>query len=151
MGASYTNLLYHIIFPTKNRVPIIVEENTQELYGYIGGIIRSHKGKILEIGGTPDHTHILGLCPKTLTIAEFIKHIKGGSSHWWNEKFQKSLPHFNWQRGYGAFTTCESQVEKIRHYIQTQKEHHHKMTFEEEFILFLERNNIEFDKTTMWD
>ena len=89
MGASYTNLLYHIIFSTKNRRPIIATENTQELYRYIGGIIRSQKGNLLEIGGTSDHIHILALCPKTLTIAEFIKHITRGASHWWNEKVQK--------------------------------------------------------------
>ena len=151
MSASYTNLLYHIIFSTKNRTPIIAEDKTQPLYKYIGGIVRKQKGQMLEIGGTADHVHILALCPKTLCVAELVKHIKGSSSHWWNEKFHSSQPHFNWQRGYGAFTTCESQVERISHYIQTQEEHHHKMSFEEEFVLFLQRNNIEFDRATVWE
>ena len=55
MANTYTNLLYHIVFSTKNRRPLIREDDKENLYAYIGGIIRGERGAQLEIGGMPDH------------------------------------------------------------------------------------------------
>ena len=44
---------------------------------------------------------------------------------------------FAWQVGIGAFSISESQVPIIRKYIDNQKTHHKKMTFEEEYRKFI--------------
>jgi len=56
------------------------------------------------------------------------------------------LAHFSWQRGYGAFTVSQSNVEEVRHYIARQKEHHQRISFRDEFIEFLKVNGIEYDE-----
>lgn len=41
MGHSHTNLLYHVVFSTKDRQPWLGTEIGLRLYGYLGGAIRS--------------------------------------------------------------------------------------------------------------
>ena len=112
-----------------------------DLYPYIGGIIRGEKGQLLEIGGTSDHLHILAGFHPTVAVSYMLQHMKKKSSKWVNE--QKVLPnHFEWQKGYGAFTVSQSQVPAVRRYIQQQEEHHKKQTFKDEFLALLNRHNI---------
>ena len=59
MSDSYTNLLYHIVFSTKDRRPLIKADYQVRLYDYIGGTIRTAGGISLELNGTDDHVHLL--------------------------------------------------------------------------------------------
>jgi putative transposase len=52
---------------------------------------------------------------------------------------------------YGAFSVSESNLDQVREYIARQEEHHHRMTFQEEFIAFLTRHNIQYDAKYVWD
>jgi putative transposase len=56
MPNSYTNLLYHIVFSTKDRRPIIAPDHQVRVYDYIGGTIRALGGISLELNGTEDHS-----------------------------------------------------------------------------------------------
>ena len=142
--STYTSLTYHIIFSTKYRSPSIDPALTDDLYPYIGGIIRGEKGQLLEIGGTSDHLHILAGFHPAVAVSYMLQHIKGNSSKWINE--QKVRPNrFEWQSGYGAFTVSQSQVPAVRQYIQQQEEHHRKQTFKDEFLAMLKRHQIEYD------
>ncbi len=53
---------------------------------------------------------------------------------------------FEWQEGYGAFSVSASQVRSVVSYIDGQKEHHRKKTFEEEFLEFLDNYGVEYDR-----
>ena len=65
MASTFTNLLFHIVYSTKYRRRRIHIDNWERLYEYIGGILREQHGKLIEIGGMPDHIHILArLSPK---------------------------------------------------------------------------------------
>jgi REP element-mobilizing transposase RayT len=93
------------------------------LYDYLGGTIRGLKARSLEIGGIEDHVHILAKVPPTIAISGFLEKLKANSSKW-----AKSVRRgFGWQDGYSAFTVSESQVERVRHYIRNQREHHKKV------------------------
>ena len=93
----------------------------------------------------PDHIHILiGLRP-TQSISDLMKAIKQNSSLWINEN-KLSRFHFEWQEGYGAFSYSKSQVDKVIHYIRNQEIHHHKKTFKEEYLDFLEKFGIDFEE-----
>jgi putative transposase len=148
--STYTNLLYHIIFSTKDHIPLIKEEFQEELYRYIGGIIRAEGGVQLEIGGVSDHVHILAKIKPAIAVSEMLAKIKANSSKWINDHKMK-LRKFGWQEGYAAFTVSESQVPSVREYIQHQPEHHRKQTYQEEFIALLERHGIEYDPRYLWD
>ena len=141
MAHSYTNLLYHIVYATKERRPLIDLEFQPRLYEYLGGTIRGLKAISLEIGGIEDHVHILAKVPPTIAISDFLEKLKANSSKW-----AKSVRRgFGWQDGYSAFTVSESQVERVRNYIRNQSEHHKKVSFRDELIALLEAHGVEYD------
>ncbi len=150
MASTLTNLLYHIVFTTRMKRDLIIPVLSVELYPYIGGIIREEKGKLLKIGGTLNHVHILARFSASVSVSEMMRRIKGSSSKWVNERPGNS-PHFAWQRGYGAFSVSESSVGNVASYIENQVEHHKKVTFEDEFLLLLKKHNIPYDEKYIWD
>ena len=150
MASTLTNLLYHIIFSTKDRSDLITPEFEPELYSYIGGIIRSEKGRLLNVGGTANHLHVLCTISPVITVSQMLQRIKGHSSKWINS--EKRLPQrFSWQRGYAAFTVSESNCSRVARYIENQKEHHRKLSFKEELIQFLKKHIVAYDEIYLWD
>src|SRR4051812_31431834 len=149
MAGTFTNLLFHIVFSTRDRAPLITPELRPKLFNYIGGILREHGGVLMEIGAVDDHVHLLVKIRAEQSVAEIVRLIKANSSKWLNGK-----PHhesrFEWQGGYGAFTVSESQVPLIRRYILSQEEHHRTRSFQEEFVEMLNRHGLKFDEQYIW-
>ena len=145
MPHSYTNLLYHMVFSTKDRQLLIDEDLRPRLYDYLGGTIRGMGGVALGIGGVADHVHMLVKLRQDRAVSEVLRDLKANSSGWANTSGITGPGGFAWQAGYGAFTVSESQVGKVRRYIRNQEAHHSKKTFEEEFIALLEAHGIEYD------
>jgi putative transposase len=150
MPSTYSNLLYHIIFSTKHREPLITPEFRGELCPYVAGILQGQDGLPLEIGGMPDHLHLVIRIKPDVSVSEIVRLVKANSSKWANER-PAGVGHFAWQRGYGAFTVSFSQLDAVRQYVRRQEEHHRVKTFQEEFVEFLKRNGIEFDERYLWD
>jgi len=150
MAGTYTNLLYHLIFSTKNREKFIHEPLKTELYKYIGGIIRGEGGVLIEIGGMPEHLHLTAKFKPSVSVSDMLQKIKGNSSKWVNERPDRRA-RCGWQDGYGASSVSESQLSKANDYIRQQEEHHRRKTFKEEFIEFLERHGVEYDERYIWD
>ena len=150
MASTLTNLLYHVVFTTKNREPIITAPIRENLYKYIGGIVRGEGGILLEIGGTADHVHLVTRFKSEPSIATMIKIIKSKSSKWLNEQ-PKRPGRFEWQRGYAAFTVSVSQLDKVRAYVRNQEQHHRRKTFPEELRELLNKHGIEYDERYLLD
>ena len=145
MPRSFITDLMHCTFSTKERFPFIDSELEPQLLPYIGGIARENKMKAVAIGGTSDHVHALLSLPATMSFAKAVQLIKGGSSKWIHDTFAK-YKKFEWQEGYGAFSVSASQASRTIAYINNQKEHHRKRTFEEEFIELLDKHGVEYDR-----
>ena len=145
MSDSYTNLLYHIVFSTKDRRPLITPEYEPRLYEYIGGTIRGLGGISLELNGTEDHVHLLAKLRPDRALSDVLRKLKANATGWMHDVFP-AVKDFSWQRGYGAFTVSQSNVEEVRNYLRRQKEHHAKISFRDEFIQFLKANGIEYDE-----
>ena len=143
MASTFTNLLFHIVFSTKLRRSLIHADTQERLYQYIGGLIREQQGKLIEIGGMPDHIHILARLSPTLAISDVLRNTKTNSSKWFNQTFQREGS-FAWQRGFGAFSVSASNIEAVHDYIRNQAEHHKQLTFKDEFRALLQRHGIEF-------
>jgi len=141
---SYTNLLYHIVFSTKERRPLITPEYESRLYDYIGGTLRRAGGISMELNGTADHIHLLTKLRPDRALSDVLRDLKANATGWMHDVFP-SLKNFSWQRGYGAFTVSQSSVEEVRNYIARQKDHHRRVSFRDEFIQFLIANGIEYD------
>ena len=144
---SYTNLLYHIVYATKERAPLITKTLCPRLHEYLGGTGRGLDGIALEINGTADHVHILVKLRPTISVSEFLSKLKSGSSGWAK---RQTAGRFGWQARFGAFTVSESQVERVRRYIRNQEERHRKHSFDEEFKALLRAHNVSFDETHLW-
>ena len=149
-GMSYVSSYYHCVFSTKERRPLILPGLQERLWPYLGGIARQNEMKAIEIGGVADHVHILLSLPSTLSIAKAMQLIKGGSSKWVHESFPEHRL-FGWQVKYGAFGVSVSLLDKTIQYIQTQSEHHRKMTFQEEFLALLKKHGIAYDERYLWE
>ena len=150
MAGTYTNLLAHIIFSTKHRTPLINSKLREDLHRYLGGIIRSEGGTSLEIGGMPDHVHLLVKLKPNRAVSDMLRLIKANSSKWVNA--EKNQPRrFGWQDGYAAFSVSESQVPNVRRYIRNQEEHHKKVDFKTELLELFRKHRVEFDERYLWD
>jgi REP-associated tyrosine transposase len=147
---AYARLHYHLVFSTKNRLPHIKSDFQDRLYGYMKGIVLNLDGVVEESGGVEDHVHLLLFIPPKHALSDAIKTIKANSSKWVHEEFP-DRQEFAWQRGYGIFTVSESNVSAVKVYIQKQAEHHRRLTFQEEFLTFLEKHGIEYDARYVWD
>jgi REP element-mobilizing transposase RayT len=149
MGHTYTSLLSHCIFSTKDRLPLITPEIGDPLFAYLGGIVRSLNGVALIVGGVTDHVHILASFPPAIAMSDAMRLVKANSSKWANEEWPK-LGGFAWQTGYAAFSVSRSSVDAVTAYIAGQEEHHRTVTFQEELIAFLKRHGIEYDERYIW-
>ncbi len=145
MATTFSNLLYHLVFSTKNRQLSIRADIREPLYEYMGGILRTEGGILLEIGGIPDHVHLLTKLKTDVAVSIVVKEVKAKSSKWLNER-QDAHERFEWQKGYGIFSVSASLAEKVRIYIQSQEEHHRRVSFRDELVSLLERNGIPYDE-----
>ena len=117
------------------------EADLTRIFDYMGGTIRSLSGHSCQIGGRPDHIHILTSLPVSVSLADFVRKIKANTSKWIKQLGQE-YKEFAWQEGYGAFSVSESNKETVVHYIEHQKVHHKTRTAHEEFLLFLEKHGL---------
>ena len=145
MANTFTQIHLHLVFGVQNRASLISTEWETRLYKYITGIIQNNDHKLLAINGMPDHIHILiGMRPAQ-SLSSLMQNIKGDSSKWINEsKLIKGK--FSWQQGYGAFSYDKSQIPKVINYINTQKTHHQKKSFIEEYKRVLDDFGISFNE-----
>lgn len=150
MSQSLTKIYIHTTFSTKGRIHLLNEQISLELYSYIGSICNSLECYAVKIGGTSNHIHILNLLSKKITLIKFIEEIKKSSSKWLKTKDEK-LHNFYWQNGYGSFSVNPLEIDVVIRYIDNQREHHKKHTFEEEFLAFLKKYNVEYDERFVWD
>ena len=149
VAQSYVNLLYHVVFSTKGREPLIVEALQPRLYEYMGGIVRKQGGVPLAVNGIEDHVHLFAKLRQDRALSDMIRDLKAYSSGWMHKVFP-DLKDFTWQHGYGAFTVSASQAEAVTRYIARQKVKHREQDFRAEFINFLRANGIEFDERYLW-
>ena len=145
MTHSYRVHYFHLIWSTKGRKPFIKLEIESRLYDYLGGITRSHKGSLLEIGGMPDHVHLLIKFSSIDKYSDFIRALKANSTLWIHKNFQQ-FKDFEWQEGYGSYSVSYSSLDAVQKYIQNQEEHHRVMTFDEEYQKFLKGCGVQYDE-----
>jgi putative transposase len=145
MANTYSQIYVQIVFAVEERQSLIAPEHNDELQKYIVGIVTGQKQKLIAINNMPDHFHILvGLQPD-VALSDLVRHIKTNSSKFINDK-RWIAGRFAWQEGFGAFSYSRSQLDAVIHYIQNQQKHHARTTFREEYVGFLEKFGVVYDK-----
>lgn len=142
---TYTQIIYQVVFSTKQREQVLEKENRTELYKYIWGILKNHNCHVYRINGIEDHLHIVMHLHPSIALADLIKSIKIASSSFIKEK--KLFKNFNgWQTGYGAFTYTINEKDRLIDYVKNQEHHHKSISFKDEYIAILKEHQVEFDE-----
>jgi len=148
---SFSSVQLHIVFSTKDRHPFFTDVQLRdEVHRYLGGVSNNLGCKPLIIGGVADHVHLLANLGKTVSQSEYIKELKRVSSMWIKQR-DRRLSEFAWQGGYGAFSVDRTSIDRVRHYVATQEEHHKKVSFQDEFRAILKEYGLECDEKYLWE
>ncbi len=143
--SSYRQLLYHLVFRTKNSIPSIARDHAEQLFSYISGIIRNKNSHLYIVNGTENHLHILTDLHPSMALADFMRELKASTSKWVKEK--AIFPLFNgWAEGYGSFTCSYYDLGELLEYIRNQEEHHKKKSFEDEYRNLIQIAGIKIDE-----
>jgi putative transposase len=150
MPQSLANVLVHLVFSTKHREPTISLSLIERLDPYMAGIASNFKCPAIRIGGVEDHTHGLFVLHPTVSIAELVGTLKSNSSRWVHETFSEHAL-FGWQAGYGVFSVSASARDAVVRYIENQPIHHANRSFQDEFLMLLDRHGLSHDPRYVWD
>ncbi len=147
MPSSHVTSNFHLVFSTKDRMPLVKNDWENRLHAYLGGIVKGMEGVPLAIGGVSDHVHLLVSLKSKHRLDYFLRDLKADSSTWVRNKIGDS---FKWQKGYGAFSVSPAGIEGVKKYVMNQALHHRKKSFQEEYIELLELSGIEYDEKYLW-
>ena len=150
MPQSLSRVLVHLIFSTKNRVPILTPAIRDELHPYLAATLTNNHSTSLRVGGVEDHVHLFFGLSRTHSIAQVVELVKTASSKWIKTK-GPNYRGFHWQNGYGAFSVSESKAHEVKRYIQRQEEHHRKLTYQDEFRALCDEHGLAIDERYVWD
>jgi putative transposase len=143
--SSYRQLLYHLVFRTKNSMPTITHDHSDHLYAYIGGIIKNKNSHLYMINGTDNHLHIITDLHPSIALSDFMRELKVSTSMWMKEI--GLFPEFEgWADGYGSFTCAYMDLGILIDYVKNQQEHHKKKNFEDEYRNLIMQSGIKIDE-----
>ena len=142
---TYTQILYQIVFGSKNCIPFLTNQNQEVLFNYIAGITRNKKCIPYCIGGHGNHLHLIIHLHPSESLSDFIRDIKKGSTDWMQENKNSFMLFPGWQVGYGAFTYDFSSKNNLVNYVRNQAEHHKTHTFQKELAELLEEFGIKYE------
>jgi putative transposase len=143
--SSYRQLLYHLVFRTKESLPTIRQDNVNQLYAYITGIIKNKNSHLYRINGVENHLHILTDLHPSIALADLMRELKVSTSMWMKDN--PIFPKFDgWAEGYGSFTCSYMDLGDLIEYVKNQQEHHRKKTFEEEYRSLVLESGIKIDE-----
>ena len=148
MPSTHLSLHYHLVFSTKNRLPMITKDWREDLHAYLGGIVRGIKGVPLAIGGIEDHVHLLIGLRATHRLDYVLRDTKADSSAWVHQTVGRKK--FEWQGGYLGVTVSPSEIERVKNYVLNQETHHRRQTFQQEYLELLKLSAIEYDEQYVW-
>jgi REP element-mobilizing transposase RayT len=150
VAGKHISVLVHFVWSTAGREPWLDVEWRDRLYGYLGGVLEHRRARLIRAGGINDHIHLYVSMPSTETLADLVRAMKANSSRWIHET-SPNLRAFAWQKGYGAFSVSKSAEGRLLEYIRNQEEHHRRHSFKEEFVMFLEKHQVEYDERYLWE
>lgn len=150
MANTYTQIYVMLVFAVKGKKQLIHPNIEEKIHKYISGTVKNFSQKFICINGMQDHVHILFSMTPKYALSDVVKEIKVSSSKMINEKkmFNEA---FHWQTGFGAFSYSKSQLNDVIHYINTQKEHHKKVSFKDEYISLLKAFGIEYNENYVFE
>lgn len=119
----FWRLYYHLVWATKERMPLIIPDIESELHGHLIGKASALGAIVHEIQSVDDHVHMIVSIPPKFSISDFVGQLKGASAFHLNH-MPGTTSNFGWQRGYGVISVGPAGLDKAIRYVRKQKEHH---------------------------
>ncbi len=151
MSQTLAKNYIHLVFSTKGRTETVPKQHLTEIHSYMAGILNANKCPAICVGGTPNHVHLLFCLGRSKALSDVVRTLKSCSSQWINERNGSPFNHFCWQDGYGAFSISQSHVPTVSQYIDSQEEHHKKVSFQDEFRRICALYHAGLDERYAWD
>lgn len=150
MPQSLARIHIHLVFSTKHRRPWLSDAIRPALHAYIATVLKHRGCPPVVLNSVEDHIHILFELARTVALSKAVEIVKASSSRWIKTQ-ETGLARFAWQAGYGAFSVSASHVHAVRAYIAGQREHHRRMSFQDEFRALLQRHQVAYDERYVWN
>jgi REP element-mobilizing transposase RayT len=148
MPRSLALVVIHVIFSTKDRLPLLNDDIRPDLFAYLATVARNAGCECYRVGGVADHVHLAIRQGKEQTIAKLVEQVKTSSSRWLKTK---GIPSFAWQIGYGAFSVGPADLDALLRYIDEQEAHHRKHSFRDELSAFLRKYGLDAEDEHLWN
>jgi REP element-mobilizing transposase RayT len=148
MAQTLSLNLVHVVFSTKKRQPLISDVIGPALHAYLAGTARKLDCECFRVGGVADHVHLALRLAATRTSAKVVSEIKTASSAWMKEQ---GVAGFAWQSGYGLFSVGPADLGALMQYIDGQRQHHARRSFQDEMRGFCEKYHVPIDERYAWD
>ena len=129
---SYSRILIHAVWATKERKPLMNKPNKDALCQHIREDAVTKGIHLLNINGWVDHLHAFISLTTAQNVETVINLLKGNSSHWASKNLNWREP-FSWQEGFFAGSVSPSNFEIVNRYIDRQETHHRVKTFAQEY------------------
>ena len=133
---SFVRVWIHCVWGTKNRHPFLTSEIKLKVLEHIKQNAKDKQIHIDRLNGHHEHLHCLMALNADMSISKAMQLIKGESAFWINKQ-KITTSKFEWADAYFAISVSESVLDKVRAYIDNQEEHHHKISFTEEYEKFM--------------
>lgn len=151
MSQSLALNLIHLIYSTRDRRPTLDPPWRGDLYALTVQVFEKLDCTVLAIDGTDDHIHLLFLLHPSQKLTDVVRSVKATTSKWINDNGLTPDTRFEWQGGYAGFSVSQSNVERVKEYIERQEEHHRRISFQDELRAILEKHGVNFDEQYLWD
>lgn len=139
---AYVKVLIHAVWSTKNRFPFFDKETRSKVWQHINENAKMKGIHIDRINGYSNHVHCLMYLNADMSLSKQVQLLKGESSFWLNRSGYLKTK-FEWAEEYFAASVSDEKISVIRNYIDTQEQHHEKITFLEEYNRFMRHYGFE--------
>jgi REP element-mobilizing transposase RayT len=143
MPNTYKKVYLHIVFAVRNRNAVLSKSWRPELFSYISGTIKKRGHYPLAVNGYDDHIHILLDYSLNELVPNLVREIKRASTAFIQDNNLTRFE-FKWQTGYGIFSVGYKELSIVIQYVIDQEKHHSKKSFKNEYLLLLNKYEIEY-------
>jgi REP element-mobilizing transposase RayT len=142
---TYVSAIAHIIFATQDVKPLIRADIKDRLYAHIESEFRRLKVRLIKIGGTEDHVHLVFEIPRSISMADLMEQVKKHSSDWAKGELPDCRD-FYWMRGYTFFATNNVMLPKLLLYVDEDVQRHQSLPFAQELADLLSIYQVSYDE-----
>jgi REP element-mobilizing transposase RayT len=129
-----SELFVHAVWATWRRSWLIDESIEGPLHHAIGVKCLHHGCRVVAIGGTGDHVHLLVEIRPTVRTSRLVGEAKGFSSYLMTHEIAPRR-FFRWQEGYGAKSVAPEDLAVVERYVRRQRIHHREQALRRELEL----------------